>query len=359
MSTELTNTSKLREFVEELKRLNVEIINPSINNCYAEFKAIDGKIYYGLGAIKNVGFEAISNIVKERENHGKFKSFFDFISRVHSKDVNKLQLEGLTKAGAFDEFENERSKIFVSIPKIISTIKNINDDKISNQSNLFEHDDSSKKAFEFLPSKIWSQKELLTEEFKSVGFYISNHPLNEYSDFFKELKIVSFETFCNHEMNEGLVAGTIMSIQEKKSAKGTPYAIIKFSDQQGEFELFLFSDMLVNNRDKLIESESFILTLQKDKISNESVKKRINIKKILSVNQVISKPYTKVTIELKENYKINEIKEILSKGGDTEINLVVKSKDKLARYLLQNNREFDFNHLKALKAKKYVTKITV
>ena len=67
MSTELTNTSKLREFVEELKRLKVEIINPSINDCFAEFKAIDGKIYYGLGAIKNVGFEAISNIVDERE----------------------------------------------------------------------------------------------------------------------------------------------------------------------------------------------------------------------------------------------------------------------------------------------------
>ena len=62
MSTELTNTSKLREFVEELKRLNVEIIRPSLNNCFAEFKAIDKKIYYGLGAIKNVGFEAISNL---------------------------------------------------------------------------------------------------------------------------------------------------------------------------------------------------------------------------------------------------------------------------------------------------------
>ena len=67
MSTELTNTSKLREFVEELKRLNIEIIRPSINYCFAEFKALNGKIYYGLGAIKNVGFEAISNIVKERE----------------------------------------------------------------------------------------------------------------------------------------------------------------------------------------------------------------------------------------------------------------------------------------------------
>ena len=78
MSTELTNTSKLREFVEELKRLKVEIIRPSINKCFAEFKAIDGKIFYGLGAIKNVGFEAISNIIKEREKNGKFKSFNRF-----------------------------------------------------------------------------------------------------------------------------------------------------------------------------------------------------------------------------------------------------------------------------------------
>ena len=111
MTTELTNTSKLREFVEELKRLNVEIIRPSINKCFAEFKAIDGKIYYGLGAIKNVGFEAISNIVK-RESNGKYKSFMDFIKRVNTKDVNKLQLEGLTKAGAFDEFDKDRNKIF-------------------------------------------------------------------------------------------------------------------------------------------------------------------------------------------------------------------------------------------------------
>ena len=67
MNTELTNTSKLREFVEELRRLNVEIVNPSINKCFAEFKAIDGKIHYGLGAIKNVGFVAISNIIERKK----------------------------------------------------------------------------------------------------------------------------------------------------------------------------------------------------------------------------------------------------------------------------------------------------
>ena len=78
MSTELTNTSKLREFVEELKKLKIEIIKPSINKCFSDFKANNGKIFYGLGAIKNVGFEAISNIVNERETNGIFKSFFRF-----------------------------------------------------------------------------------------------------------------------------------------------------------------------------------------------------------------------------------------------------------------------------------------
>ena len=117
MSTELTNTSKLREFVEELKRLKIDIRRPSINQSFAEFRAINGKIFYGLGAIKNVGFEAVSNIISEREKNGKFKSLGDFIERVNNKDINKLQLEGLTSAGAFSEFEKDRNKIFSSIPK--------------------------------------------------------------------------------------------------------------------------------------------------------------------------------------------------------------------------------------------------
>tara|TARA_B100000963_G_scaffold349203_1_gene357917 strand:- start:538 stop:3954 length:3417 start_codon:yes stop_codon:yes gene_type:complete len=359
MSTELTNTSKLREFVEELKRLKVEIIKPSINKCFAEFKAIDGKIYYGLGAIKNVGFEAISNIIYERENNGKFKSFENFMNRVNTKDVNKLQLEGLTKAGVFDEFNLDRNKIFSSIPKIIQQIKNINADKDTQQTNLFGDNETSENNFDFVSSVPWEQKELLTEEFKSLGFYISDHPLNEYKEIFDQLKIISYDQFSKNNESEGLVAGTVMSIQEKKSAKGTPYAIIKFSDKKEEFELFLFSEILINNREKLKESESFIITLQKDRNSRDSLKRRINVKKILSLNEVLSKPYSKVTIELQENYNINEIKEMLSKSGETTINIIIKNKNQKAEYSLQKNRKFDLNLLKALKAKKYVAKITV
>ena len=359
MSTELTNTSKLREFVEELKKLNIEIVKPSINKCFSDFRAIEGKLYYGLGAIKNVGFEAITNIVNEREKKGVFKSFVDFINRVNTRDVNKLQLEGLVKAGVFDEFDNDRNKIVNSIPKIIQKIKNINEDKENHQSNLFDDQQNEKEEFNFESSSPWSLKELLTEEFKSLGFYLTNHPLNEFEEIFNQLNIDSYNKFYENDLNEGLVAGTIMSIQEKKSAKGTPYAIVKFSDKKAEFELFLFAEILVSNRDKLKESESFVLTLQKDRIIGEETKKRINVRKILSLEDVINSPYTKVTIELKDSYNLDEIKQLLSIKGETKINLVIKDKNKQACYSLQENRKFDFNHLKVLKTKKYVEKITV
>jgi len=173
------------------------------------------------------------------------------------------------------------------------------------------------------------------------------------------LKITSYKEFLTNNDSEALVAGTIMSIQEKKSAKGTSFAIVKFSDNRGEFELFLFSEILVNNRDKIKESESFVLTLQKDKSIIDISKRRINIRKILSLNDIINKPYSKVTIELKENYNINEIKKLLTKEGQTEISLIINKKNQRIHFNLQNARKFDFNQLKAMKNKEYVKKITV
>ena len=99
--------------------------------------------------------------------------------------------------------------------------------------------------------------------------------------------------------------------------------------------------------------------MQKDKILGESTKKRINIRKILSLDDVIKKPYSKVTIELNKDYNLSEIKQLLSNPGDTKISLIINDKNQKAHYFLQENRKFDLNHLRALKAKKYVEKITV
>mgnify|MGYP001296886223 CR=1 FL=1 len=159
--------------------------------CFADFKTDGSKFYYALGSIKAVGYEAISNIIKEREKNGKFNSLNDFLKRVNPKDINKLQLEGLTKAGAFDEFDKDRNKIFNSIPKIIQKIKNVNDDKLNNQSSLFESKYGELDEFDYLSTTPWKQKELLYEEFKSLGFYVSDHPLSEYKEVFDQLNIIS------------------------------------------------------------------------------------------------------------------------------------------------------------------------
>ena len=239
MSTETTNTNKLREFVDELKRLKVKVVRPDINECYTDFKTFEGKILYGLGAIKNVGSEAVSNLVRERDKNGKFKSLMDFIKRVNPKDINKLQLEGLVKSGAFDKLEKNRKGIFDTIPKLIQLNKIYNEEKISKQSNLFDDGDVSKiEKFKLNTDEQWDTKKLLSEEFKSLGFYISDHPLNNYKNIFTQLEIKPYKDFITGIKKDSLIAGTLMSIQEKKSSKGTPFAIAKFSDNYGDYELF-------------------------------------------------------------------------------------------------------------------------
>ena len=356
MSTETTNTSKLREFVDELKRLKVEVVRPDINECFADFKSIRKRILYGLGAIKNVGSEAIANLIEEREKNGKFKSLMDFLRRVNPKDINKLQLEGLVKSGAFDKIEKNRKGIFNSIPKMIQLNKLFYDEKISKQSNLFDIKDETKsEKFIFDNNSVWESKELLNEEFKSLGFYISDHPLNNYSSIFLQLNIKPYRDFITDHNNEGIVAGTLMSLQEKKSSKGTPFAIAKFSDNYGEFELFIFSELLIQNREILKEGESFVITLFKE---TKTEQKRVNVKKIISLDNLLNSNYKKVSIEINDNSNFNELKKLLETKGETEIKIVLKENDNKFTFKLENLRKFDLKLFNEVKNRQYVKKIT-
>ncbi len=356
MSTETTNTNKLREFVQELKRLKVNVVRPDINDCFADFRATKNTILYGLGAVKNVGSEAISNLIKEREKNGKFKSLIDFIKRVNPKDINKLQLEGLVKSGAFDKLEANRKGIFETIPKLIQLNKIYYDDKISRQSNLFDSENSSQsEKFKLNTDECWENKELLGEEFKSLGFYISDHPLNNYKNIFNQLDIKPYKDFINGKKNDSLIAGTLMSIQEKKSSKGTPFAIAKFSDNFGDYELFIFSEILINNRDILKEGESFVITLFKD-INGDH--KRVNVKKIVSLDSLINNSYKKVSIEIDEKLDFKELKKLLEKKGETEVQLIIRQKDTKFTVKLENPRKFDLKLFNEVKNREYVKKIT-
>ncbi len=359
MSTELSNTDKLREFVEELKRLKIEIIRPNINLCFADFKSEKNKIYYALSGIKSVGREAVNNLVKEREKNGKFKSLNDFIKRSNPKDINKLQLEGLTKAGAFDDLESNRSTLLNSIPNIIQLNKSMWDEKQSKQNNLFEDNISvNNLLFNTQKTKKWTNNEMLMNEFQSIGFYMSDHPLSAYRDYFEKMNVTSFNKFVDEKESSALVAGTIMSIQEKKSSKGTPFAIVKFSDLKSEFELFLFSDLLVSNRENLKTANSFILTLQKDNAGADSFSRRINIKKLVSLNDFTNKKYDKVTIEIKNQSKLDELQKLLREDGDTKIQIKIKETSKIYTFELKKLRKFNVGTFNHIKDKEYIEKIS-
>ena len=351
MTMDINNQNKLSEFYEELKRLNVDIVRPDINECFADFKTHKSKFYYALGAIKAVGYEAISNIINERIKNGNFKSINDFLNRVNPKDINKLQLEGLVKSGAFDNINPNRKSLFDSIPKFISKSKNIFENKSINQIDLFG-DNLNEIENIVVNTEDWKFEERLSKEFESVGFFISDHPLNQFKEIFSDYDIINYNDF-NHNDNvkDANIAATLLKIQERKTAKGTSYAILKLTDLQSVFELFIFSDLLDLNRKILKDGSSLFLRVSKSVSEKENRFRRINIQKIISLKELFDSPLKKVTFDLKSLNELREISKFLNDNGDTLINIQVHNKDQNFRFELKNKRNIDRKTLNLLRNK--------
>jgi DNA polymerase-3 subunit alpha len=360
MSNELSNTDKLSEFFEELKRLEIKVYLPCVNECFAEFVPQENSLFYALGAIKNVGFEAISQVIQEREKNGKFKSINDFINRVDPKNINKLQLEGLVKAGAFDSIFKNRKVLHDNVPNIIQNSKTIHENRINNQSSLFL-EDSHKISYLMTDkdSSCWSREETLSKEFESVGFYLSNHPLKGYESVLEQCQVKTFKEFENDNESQCFLAGTIMSVKEKKTVKGNSFAIVKFSDLSKVFELFLFSELLETNRKNLVEGQSFLLTVLKNKDNQENRFKRISVKKIVSLKKIIKLDYSDVSIEIDTSDNLNKLYESIKEKGNSKIKISINENNKNYLFELRDKRKFDHKTIQYLNKKHYIKKIRI
>ena len=351
MTMDISNQNKLGEFYEELKRLKIPIVRPDINECFADFRTEKDKFYYALGSIKAVGYESISNIVKERLKNGKFQSVTDFLNRVNPKDINKLQLEGLVKAGAFDNLNANRQSLFNSIPNFITKSKNIFENKLANQIDLFGDDINNENEI-ILNIDDWKFEERLSKEFEAVGFFISNHPLNQFKEIFDDYNIFNYSTFNNeNDLKETNVAGTLLKIQERKTAKGNAYAVLKLTDLTSVFELFIFSDILEINREILKEGNSLILTLVKSISESEHRFKRINVKKIVSLKELLNQPIQEVTFNLKSSKELDDISKFLPENGNTVINIKISDKNNDYSFQLKNKRNIDRKTINLLRNK--------
>ena len=357
MSMELSNQFKLSEFYEELKRLNIKIQRPNINKCFAEFKTTEKIFYYALGSIKSVGFEAINQIVKEREKNGEFKSLNNFIKRTDPKNINKLQLEGLVKAGAFDDLEKNRKAFYDAIPNIILASKSAFENNNNSQINLFDEKNESNLDIVSKNLKDWEFEEKLSKEFESIGFFISDHPINEFKHLFDIYKIKNFRDFLDSDSHEGILAATIMKIQEKKTQKGNRFAILKLSDLGGIFELFVFSEMLESKKDVIKEGKSLLFTVLKDNSNKENRFRRISVVNLASLNETISQNIPKVTFQLEKLENLEKFSNLISEKGNTDVKVVVLDKTKNMIFRLKERRKINPKILKSLKNEPFLKKI--
>jgi DNA polymerase-3 subunit alpha len=180
----LGNLDKIPAYVDECKRLNIEILKPDINKSYTKFTVDGNKIRFGLGSVKNVGIAAVDEIVEERNKNGEFKDFASFCERIADASVNKKCIESLIKAGAFDNFEQTRRTLLESFESIVDSIADSSKKSFDGQVSMFDLGGDSqneikelKYTYKVMPE--FNERELLSMEKEMLGLYISGHPLDK------------------------------------------------------------------------------------------------------------------------------------------------------------------------------------
>ena len=269
MNCDIHLTDKLGVFIEETKRnLEIEIMPPCVNQSYQTFSVEDGKIHYALGALKNVGIEAMKLIVEARKNGGAFADLFDFARRVDLKRVGKRPMEMLARSGAFDQLDRNRRKCVESVDAIVAYSAATHEQRNSAQGGLFGDSGEDLPAPRLTMLEEWLPTERLAMEHLAVGFYLSGHPLDNYSGPLKRKKVKTLAEVENKARSGAFVAklaGTVSGKQERKSARGNRFAFVQCSDPTGLFECTVFSDTLEKYRDFLSPGQNIVLTVEATK----------------------------------------------------------------------------------------------
>lgn len=289
LNSYLGNLDKAPQYIDECKRLGIQILKPDINKSFEKFTVEDGKIRFGLGAIKNVGTIPVENIVKERKEKGEYKSFTDFCERVSELQVNKKCVESLIKAGAFQEFEQTRATLLASFEAIIDTIQSGNKKGFNGQVSMFdigtkqEKEDMEKQKYKFEEYEEMPEKEMLSMEKEMLGIYISGHPLEKMREQIMHSininsldlsKIAEQADTTNIEENTQQIqttkpkfvdgqkvkyAGIITSIKKKYTKNNKIMAFITIEDLYGTAEIIAFENAVINAGKSLIEENIVVV----------------------------------------------------------------------------------------------------
>jgi DNA polymerase-3 subunit alpha len=266
MSLDCSNTDKLAVFYQDAKRQGVAIAAPDINRSGADFEVADGRVLYALGAVRNVGRQAMEHVVDVRRAGGAFTDIIDFVERIDPRQVNKRALESLARAGAFDAIHRNRAQIVAAADSLIAYAQSVAADRASSQESLFgEQAEASRPR---LPKvEAWNPVRELDEELAAVGFYLSGHPLGDMVDVLRRHR-TTFYVDAVAAAVAGAEAfrmvGMVRRKQERSSAtiSGGKFAFVTLSDPTGEYEVMFQPETLRRCRDLLEPGSSIVLRVR-------------------------------------------------------------------------------------------------
>lgn len=262
MTLDMHLTDKLAVFREDAARFNIQMLPPDINQSGAEFRVENGHIRYALGALKNVGAQAMQTLVAEREANGLFKDVFDLAERMDAKIMNRRQLEYLVKAGALDSLHPNRKQLFDSLDTLIAYNQALAREKEDGQASLFGGDAAVQQTRPALtPGSDWPPLERLEHEFTAVGFYLSAHPLEGYKRALEKLGVSNFAALYHRTPGEYApvtLAGIVSGVKNKMSDKGR-FAFVALSDMTGAYEASIFKEDVLNAARPLLEAGNLLL----------------------------------------------------------------------------------------------------
>ena len=275
MTLDMGNTDKLAEFRAEAERLGIKVEPPSINRSHVAFEVDGNSIFYALAALKGVGRQAVEAIVAAREAR-KFADLADFADRINPRAVNKRVLESLAQAGAFDEFEQNRARVFPAMDAVLARAQRAHDSASIGQNELFGGG-GQREPIALPNAEPWLPAERLKREYEAVGFFLSGHPLDDYAAVLKKLRVQSWADFSRAVKagaTAGRVAGTVVSRQERRTRTGSKMGIIGLSDPTGHYEAVIFSEGLAEHRD-LLEPGTAVLLFLSAEVQGDEVRARI------------------------------------------------------------------------------------
>ncbi|MEL7294200.1 MAG: DNA polymerase III subunit alpha [Pseudomonadota bacterium] len=336
MSADMDNTDKIVTLVDECERMGIEILPPDLNAGKYKFTVdSEGRIVYGIGAIKGVGEGPIEAIIEARETQGAFKDLFDFCAKIDIKRVNKRVLEKLVLAGAMDNLGPHRASLMASLPEALAAAGQHAKAESFGQSDMFglltTEPEDVKQAFADVPE--WPEKVWLEGEKDTLGLYLTGHPINQYAEelrYYTDGRLVDLKPTNKDQMASAV--GLVLGVRVMTNKRGRRWAIVTLDDKSARIDVRFFPDMY-EQFESVLETDRILLIKGQVSFDDFSGGNTITARDVMDIVQAREKNARALALnidtQLLEPKKMSQMQSILQafNGGSCPVQLAVTHPD--------------------------------